>query len=164
MVLTISFSYVSVLLPLFPLLVYIASFNLRHFGDGVDLAIFILFLSFSLLYYFLLVRHCSWRVITDELRNNTNYGTSNEWTHFRSSKLRRILIFANAKDIDIISDFLIFHGTKDYHDEEKEQRRITQIHLSILETNENNFSRLKNIRDNLKFERISVSRVILCKI
>lgn len=129
MVLTISFSYVSVLLPLFPLLVYIASFNLRHFGDGVDLAIFILFLSFSLLYYFLLVRHCSWRVITDELRNNTNYGTSNEWTHFRSSKLRRILIFANAKDIDIISDFLIFHGTKYYHDEEKEQRRITQIFI-----------------------------------
>lgn len=159
MVLTISFSYVSVLLPLFPLLVYIASFNLRHFGDGVDLAIFILFLSFSPLYYFLLVLRCSWRVITDELRNNTNYGTSNEWTHFRSSKLRRILIFANTKDINIISDFLVFHGTKYYHDEEKEQRRITQIHLSILVVNENNFSRLKNIRDNLKFERISVSRL-----
>lgn len=44
MALTVSSHFVSVLFPLFPLLVYTAPFNLRHFGDGADLAIFILFL------------------------------------------------------------------------------------------------------------------------
>lgn len=59
------------------------------------------------------------------------------------SKLRRILIFANTKDTDIISSFLeYFTGWKIIM---LRKRSKKQIYLSILIVNENNFSRLKNI-------------------
>lgn len=59
------------------------------------------------------------------------------------SKLRRILIFTNAKYIDIISGFLgYFTGWKIIM---LRKRSKKQIYLSILIVNENNFSRLKNI-------------------
>lgn len=66
-----------------------------------------------------------------ETRYNTECQTNERIFVVRLSKLRRILIFANAKDTDI-TDFLVFHGMKDYHDEEKEQKGVTRIYPSIL--------------------------------
>lgn len=66
-----------------------------------------------------------------ETRYNTECQTNERIFVVRLSKLRRILIFANAKDTDI-TDFLVFHGMKDYHDEEKEHKGVTRIYPSIL--------------------------------
>lgn len=58
------------------------------------------------------------------------------------------LIFANAKHTDI-TDFLIFQRGQKGIIIRKEQIYANLI-LLILIVNENDFSRLKNIRDNLK--------------